>query len=1521
MSLPTIIPSSPIVNIDVSQGNKVILLPAASTVTGNTYTIRDWRAACGPSSIYVSSIGLDSIDGVRQLVMTSTLEVMKVMSLGNTSWSLLNRNKTVTSNLKIIALLPTNIVFASSSFGSLGTITAAPTWNWTSTGGVITYYTITLYADTNNPPTTSVGGLTPPTASATSYTFPGATVIGYYYKLVVTAFNSVTNSSFEYTQYNNITPVLSYSSFSWVGTQGSTSAQPRWNWSVTAGTVASYTVTLLADTSNPPTTAISVSQPASSATSYTFPGTTVLGYYYKFSLTATNSAGTSSAITDQEYNNVTPVLSYSSFSWVGTQGSTSAQPRWNWSVTAGTIASYTVTLLADTSNPPTTAISVSQPSAGATSYTYPGATVTGYYYKFSLTATNPAGTSSAITDQEYNNVTPVLSYSSFSWGGSQGSTSAQPTWNWSVTSGTVASYTVTLLADTSNPPTTAISVSQPSAGATSYTYSGATVAGYYYKFSLTATNPSGTSSAISNQAYNNVAPVLSYSSFSWVGTQGSTSAQPRWNWSVSAGTIASYTVTLLGDTSNPPTTAISVSQPSAGATSYTYPGATVAGYYYKFSLTATNPSGTSSAITDQEYNNATPVLSYSSFSWVGTQGSTSAQPRWNWSVTSGTIASYTVTLLADTSNPPTTAITGLSQPSAGATSYTYPGATVTGYYYKFSLTATNTFGTSSAITDQEYNNVVATLSLGSFSWVGTQGSTSAQPRWNWSVTAGTVASYTVTLLGDTSNPPTTAISVSQPASSATSYTFPGATVLGYYYKFSLTATNSVGTSSAITDQEYNNVTPVLSYSSFSWDGTQGSTSAQPRWNWSVTSGTIASYTVTLLADTSNPPTTAITGLSQPSASATSYTYPGATVLGYYYKFSLTATNPVGTSSAITDQEYNNVAPVLSYSSFSWVGTQGSTSAQPTWNWTVTAGTVASYTVTLKGDTNNPPTTAISVSQPASSATSYTYPGATVAGYYYKFTLTATNPLATSSAITDQEYNQVIISAPNLSGSMSFTGTLGSTDAQPTLTWSNSGGTVASYSLVLNSGSTSGLGTSLTLKSPATSDTSYVYKYVYFANGDPMPVAGSSLKITNVSGSTIIRFRLTDSYGVIGDFTGLSVAIGQTYTYTLSHDLTPNGYGFSIFAYFASGPPSEIYQVISNNGVISITTFYATFLNVGLTASTVDGYYYQLVLTGTNTGGTSTLTPSALLNGTSPPSSSSWSTGNVGSFTLYSIRSSSDGTKLVAINTNTNNTNYIYISTDSGATWQSTSSPLLNWIAIAMSSDGNTIIGADYSGSIYKSTNGGSSWTQLTNAPDVDWSCLAMSSDASILIAGINGGYIYTSTDSGTSWTMRTGSGSRTWSSIACSSDGTKIAGAAGYEGPNIYISTDSGATWTTSYVSATAYCYSVTMSSDGTKLAVGSTYGDYVYTSSNSGASWTQGTQVGANDWISIASSSDGSIIVAGAAGAYIYISYNSGSTWVQQSTVIGTGYWFGIAVSSSGTKVFAVSPYLPCAIYLGILS
>jgi hypothetical protein len=92
----------------------------------------------------------------------------------------------------------------------------------------------------------------------------------------------------------------------------------------------------------------------------------------------------------------------------------------------------------------------------------------------------------------------------------------------------------------------------------------------------------------------------------------------------------------------------------------------------------------------------------------------------------------------------------------------------------------------------------------------------------------------------------------------------------------------------------------------------------------------------------------------------------------------------------------------------------------------------------------------------------------------------------------------------------------------------------------------------------------------------------------------------------------------------------------------------------------------------------------------------------------------------------------------------------------------------NWQGIAMSSDGTIQTAVVFSGYIWVSTDSGATWTQ--KATSLNWYGIAMSSDGTIQTAVVYGGYIWVSTDSGATWTQK--ATSLNWRGIAMSSDGT-----------------------------------------------------------------------------------------------------------------------------------------------------
>ena len=225
----------------------------------------------------------------------------------------------------------------------------------------------------------------------------------------------------------------------------------------------------------------------------------------------------------------------------------------------------------------------------------------------------------------------------------------------------------------------------------------------------------------------------------------------------------------------------------------------------------------------------------------------------------------------------------------------------------------------------------------------------------------------------------------------------------------------------------------------------------------------------------------------------------------------------------------------------------------------------------------------------------------------------------------------------------------------------------------------------------------------------------------------------------------------------------------------------------------------------LVAVAVSGYIY----TSTDSG----------VNWTQRDSSRQW----------YGVASSTNGVKLVA----TVNNGQIYTSADSGVNWTARESSR-QWFPVASSADGTKLVaGVDNENFLYYSTNSGATWTK-GNISISHWRSVASSADGTKLAAVAIPGCIYTSTDSGANWTYY--ESTKYWTCIASSADGTRLAAVANNQ--NIYISTNSGASWTAR--ASIKQWYGIAFSADGSKLVACASSG-YIYTSSAASGAINEG--------------------------------------------------------------------------------
>jgi hypothetical protein len=90
--------SSPVVNVDVSLLSKIVQLPAASTVLGKMFIVRDSTGTSGfPNTINVSTTGLDTVDyqditPLNTIQLASAYESIRVIAQSTTNYAILSKS-------------------------------------------------------------------------------------------------------------------------------------------------------------------------------------------------------------------------------------------------------------------------------------------------------------------------------------------------------------------------------------------------------------------------------------------------------------------------------------------------------------------------------------------------------------------------------------------------------------------------------------------------------------------------------------------------------------------------------------------------------------------------------------------------------------------------------------------------------------------------------------------------------------------------------------------------------------------------------------------------------------------------------------------------------------------------------------------------------------------------------------------------------------------------------------------------------------------------------------------------------------------------------------------------------------------------------------------------------------------------------------------------------------------------------------------------------------------------------------
>jgi len=133
-----------------------------------------------------------------------------------------------------------------------------------------------------------------------------------------------------------------------------------------------------------------------------------------------------------------------------------------------------------------------------------------------------------------------------------------------------------------------------------------------------------------------------------------------------------------------------------------------------------------------------------------------------------------------------------------------------------------------------------------------------------------------------------------------------------------------------------------------------------------------------------------------------------------------------------------------------------------------------------------------------------------------------------------------------------------------------------------------------------------------------------------------------------------------------------------------------------------------------------------------------------------------------------IASSANGLKLAAVGPS------LFTSTNGGTNWNISGAPALDWYQVACSADGTTLLADQFYSStdtlLYVSRDSGLTWNPVgqSNA----WDAVAMSADGNKMLASVGSGPIYVSVDSGNTWQL-TDTANDYWDFIKTSVDGLR----------------------------------------------------------------------------------------------------------------------------------------------------
>jgi hypothetical protein len=1020
MPPPTFTVNSAMVNVNVKDTSKILYLPLANTIQGNTITIRDATGFCSPaSSIYVSTLAPNSINnGLNTIRMTNPLQSLRLFSQPN--------NYQVTQNFIFPPpSIPTNLVLTINGTTRLVSLGWSPSIN-TNT------YEWSFYA-------TDLSNVTILSASTTN-TFLQilpSIVLNTYYSFRVRAIGFGGTSAYA------ISPSVVYAlppdpptnlSLTIVNLTGFTTMS--WTGSAAAAT---YTWVLYRSATPP----VIVSQNTTSVSLVTLTIPPVRGDYY-FTVYASSAIGDSATVTLPTpvfYNPPPSNPSNLSLTIPNNTGLASM----SWTASATNVTGYNWALYKVGTG---TAVATGSTTT-ATTASYSVVNIPGDYY-FTVTATGLGGSSDTIQSTPDTNYNPPPTDPT-NLAISISNTTGVVTMSWTASLNAI-DYTWSLYRDVSGSGSL-VSTNTVSNSPATYTILSPFTPGNYY-FIVRASGNGGFSQSVTSPQANYNPPPTNPSNLSLTINNSTGAVSMSWTASFNA-TSYSWIFRLSNGQ------AVTSGTTSGTSASYTFPSPFVAGNYY-FTVQASGNGGTSNNVESSLVNYNPPPTDPTNLSLSIPNSTGLASMSWTASFNA---TSYTWTLVRIVGVTPTTVATNTT--SGTSATYSLSPTFIPGNYY-FNLVATGAGGSSNSVLSQLVNYNPPPTDPSSLSLTISNSTAAVSMSWTASVN---VTSYSWIFYRATGNVVVTSGTTS---GTSASYTILSPFVAGNYY-FTVQATGAGGSSAVVQSSNVNYNPPPSNPSNLVLSISDSPTLGGVSMSWTASATNVTGYSWALvLVGTGTVRSGTTTGASSTTATANlSPTYtPGN------YNFTVTATGAGGSSATITSSPNVNYNPRPTNPSVLDLAITNSTGAT-TLQWTASVN-ATSYSWFLYRD-NTPSAGVLTLQGTTTSTTVNTSLAGYLSGTYY-FSVYATGAGGQSDTITLPSIKWIVYNPPPTAAT-GLTLTINGSTAAVTMSWT-AGANTASYTYLFYNASGPTLvtqattaNTSITISPSLTNGASYYFSLV------------------------------------------------------------------------------------------------------------------------------------------------------------------------------------------------------------------------------------------------------------------------------------------------------------------------------------------------------------------------------------------------------------------------------------------------------------